>query len=147
MKIQNLRQHFDFEIESKYYICVLAFTTPSWRASKDRFSLRKISMGSDRNKIEPAHGLSVPIFCFSLNLWSTTQMIKSWSIFNFLWSGGVDNTRWKKVQSDAYFPEWKPTLRVSFIDAVLLQGKTAVAIKTCRIGGEDFAIAHHRRVR
>ena len=25
-------------------------------------------------------------------------MIKSWSIFNFSWSGGVDNTRWKQVQ-------------------------------------------------
>ena len=34
-------------------------------------------MGPDWNKIEPAHGLSVPIFCSSLNLWSATRMIKS----------------------------------------------------------------------
>ena len=28
----------------------------------------KHGIGPDRNKIEPAHGLSVPIFCSSLNL-------------------------------------------------------------------------------
>ena len=36
-----------------------------------RFPLRKISIGSrgpNWNKIESAHGLSVPIFCSSLNL-------------------------------------------------------------------------------
>ena len=42
------------------------------------------------------HGFSVLTFCSSLNLWSTTGMIKSWSIFNFFWSSRVDNTRWKK---------------------------------------------------
>ena len=43
----------------------------------------KHGIGPNRNKIEPAHGLSVPIFCSSLNLWSPTRMIKSWSIFTF----------------------------------------------------------------
>ena len=37
----------------------------------------------DQNKLEPAHGLSVPSFCSSSNLWSATRMIKSWSMFNF----------------------------------------------------------------
>ncbi len=40
----------------------------------------KQRIGSDWNKIEPAHGILVPIFCSSLNLWSCD---KSWSIFNF----------------------------------------------------------------
>ena len=62
---------------------------------KGPLPLRKISMGSDRNKIEPTHGLSVPIFCSSLNLDD-----KELRYFQLLWSGGVDNTRWKKVQSD-----------------------------------------------
>ena len=65
----------------------------------DRFPLRKISMGSDRigTKLNPRMGFWYQLFCFSLNLWSATRMIKSWSI---VLSGGVDNTRWKKVQSD-----------------------------------------------
>ena len=68
-------------------------------------------MGSDRNKIEPAHGLSVPILCSSLNLGSFDKELK---YFQFFWSGGVDNTRWKKVRSDAYFPEWKPDVTQFF---------------------------------
>ncbi len=61
----------------------------------------KHGIGPDRNKIETAHWLSVvPISCSSLNLWSATWMIKSWSIFNFFWSSDVDNTRLKEVQSD-----------------------------------------------
>ena len=35
--------------------------------------------------------------------------------FHLSWSGGADNTRWKKcslIRSDAYFPEWKPAFRL-----------------------------------
>ena len=53
-------------------------------SNKGRFLLRKNNRRTgSRNKIEPAHGLSEPIFCSNLNLWSATRMIKSWSIFNF----------------------------------------------------------------
>ncbi len=41
----------------------------------------KHGIGPDRNKVETAHGLSVPIFCSSVNLYD--PMIKSCSIFNF----------------------------------------------------------------
>ena len=34
----------------------------------DFYSENKHGIGPDGNKIEPAHGLSVPIFCSSLNL-------------------------------------------------------------------------------
>ncbi len=72
----------------------------------------KHGIGPDRNKIKPAHGLSVPIFCSSLNLWSSDKELKYFQLF---WSGAVDNTRWKKsspIRSDAYFPEWKPAYTV-----------------------------------
>ena len=45
----------------------------------------KHGIGPDRKKMEPAHGLSVPIFL---------------KYFQLFWSGGVDNTRWKRVQPD-----------------------------------------------
>ncbi len=52
-------------------------------------------MGSDRigTKFEHAHGLSVLIFCSSLNLSSYDKEFKYFQLF---WSGGVDNTRLKK---------------------------------------------------
>ena len=34
--------------------------------------------------------------------------------FQLFWSGGVDNTRWKKVRFDAYFPVWKLALKPVF---------------------------------
>ena len=72
-------------------------------ATKERLPPRKISMGSDRNKIEP---ISMPIFCSSLNLWSATRMIKSWSIFNFfglaVW---IIQDGKSPVWSNAYFPD------------------------------------------
>ena len=55
-----------------------------------------IGIGPDRYKIEPAHGLWVLIFCSSLNLLSATRMINP----DDIWCGDVDNTRWKKVESD-----------------------------------------------
>ena len=67
----------------------------------------------DRNKIEPAHWLSVPIFWSSLNLWSATQMIKSWSIFNFFWLAvWIIQDGKSPIRSDAYFPEWKPAFNM-----------------------------------
>ena len=50
----------------------------------------KHGIGPDRNKIEPAHGRSLPIFCSSLNLRSYDKELK---YFQLVWSGGVDNTR------------------------------------------------------
>ena len=71
----------------------------------------KHGIGLDQNKIEPTHGLSVPSFCSSLNLWFATRMIKSWSIFNFfgpaVWKYKMGKS---PVRSDAYFPEWKSGL-------------------------------------
>ena len=64
----------------------------------------KHEIGPDRNKIETTHGLSVPTFCCSLNLWPYDKELKYFQLFS---SSGVDKTRWKRVQSDAYFPEWK----------------------------------------
>jgi hypothetical protein len=75
-----------------------------------RFPLRKISMGSDRNKIEPAHGLSVSIFSSSLKLRYAIRMIKSWSIFNFFDTAVwiiQDGKKSSPVRSDGYFPQWK----------------------------------------
>ena len=44
---------------------------------------------------------------------------KELKYFQLFWSCGADNTRWKTVPSDAYFPEWKPALS-SFV-AILFQ--------------------------
>ena len=59
-------------------------------------------MGSDRNKIEPMHA-----WAFGANfLFQFEHVIRNPGdkelkyIFNFFRFGGVDNTRWKKVQSD-----------------------------------------------
>ncbi len=54
----------------------------------------KHGIGPDRNKIETAHGLSVPIFCSSFNLRSYDKELKYFQLFL---SGIVDNTRWKRV--------------------------------------------------
>ena len=51
---------------------------------------------------------------------------KELKYFQLFWSGCADHTRWKSVQSDAYFPEWKPALRTILISpAVLRQEDTS----------------------
>ncbi len=60
---------------------------------KGRFPRRKISMGSER---------------IGTKLHEPDD--KELKYFQLFWSGCADHTRWKSVQTDAYFPEWKPAL-------------------------------------
>jgi hypothetical protein len=56
-------------------------------------------MGSERNKIEPAHGLSVPISVqFEAVIRNPDDKVLKY--FQLFWSDGAYNRRWKKVQSD-----------------------------------------------
>ncbi len=62
----------------------------------------KRGIGPDRNKIEHAHGLSVPTFCSSLNLSSNDEELKYFQLFGpAVWIIQDGN------RSDAHFPEWK----------------------------------------
>ena len=85
-----------------------------------RFSLRKISMGSDRNKVEPVHGLSVyqwtipaiEIYCLDQNL------VYSWNRpFSTFFGPAVWIIQDGKTSDPIrclVFSEWKPAFRVRF---------------------------------
>ncbi len=57
----------------------------------------KHGIGPDRNKIEPT---SVPNFLFQFEPMIRNPDDKELKYFQPFWSGGVDNTGWKKVQYD-----------------------------------------------
>ena len=81
-----------------------------FREIKGRLPLRKNLW--DRNKIEAwAFGTN---FLFQFKPVIRNLDDKELKYFQLFWSGGVDNTRWKKVRFDAYFPEWKLALKPVF---------------------------------
>ncbi len=58
-------------------------------------------MGSDRNKIEPVHAWAFGTnFLFQVEPVIRNPDDKELKYFQLFLSGGADNTRWKKVQSD-----------------------------------------------
>ncbi len=70
----------------KYEIKLWKYEFKLWKYEfklwKYEFKLSKYEF--KHSEYEWSFQISVPIFCFSLNLWSATRMIKSWSIFNFI---------------------------------------------------------------
>ena len=64
----------------------------------------KHGIGLDLNKIEPAHGVFGTNFLFQFEPVIRNPDEKELKYFQLFWSGGVDNTRWKRSDLMLIFP-------------------------------------------